>query len=80
MGDTEDMERYSYLIRTGPGRNEYVVATIRKYYGELLINVKKDPNGGENCLIITAVTEIPTEAIERIGEVETVNRFSAGTQ
>nr|WP_233340476.1 hypothetical protein [Haloprofundus sp. MHR1] len=80
MGDTEDVDRYSYLIRTRPGRDEYVVATIRKYYGELLIDVEKDTNGDENCLIITAVTEIPIEAIERIGEVETVDQLPAGTQ
>lgn len=77
MGDTEDMGRYSYLIQTRSGRNEYVVDTIRKYYGELLIDVEKDPNGGENCLIITAVTEIPIEAIERIGGVETVDQLPA---
>lgn len=80
MEDTEVVDGHSYLIRTRPGRDEYVVATIRKYYGELLIDVEKAPNGGENCLIITTVTEIPIEAIERIGEVETVDQFPAGTQ
>jgi len=80
MRDTEDVAQYSYLIRTRPGRDEYVVATIRKYYKELLIAIEKDQNGCENGLIITAVTEIPVEAIERIGEVETVDQLPAGTQ
>ncbi|MGQ3722835.1 hypothetical protein [Natrialba aegyptia] len=80
MGDTEDVEQYSYLIRTRPGRDEYVVATIRKYYEELLIDVEKGSHRGKDGLIITAVTEIPIEAIERIGEVETVDQLPAGTQ
>ncbi len=80
MGDTEDVEQYSYLIRTRPGRDEYVVVIIRKYYEELLIDVEKGSQGGKDGLIITAVTEIPIEAIERIGEVETVDQLPAGTQ
>jgi len=80
MEDTDDVNRYSYLIRTRSGRGEYVLATIRNYYEELLLDVEKDPNRGENCLIITSATEIPIEAIERIGEVEVVDRLSAGTQ
>ncbi|WP_224926119.1 hypothetical protein [Saliphagus infecundisoli] len=74
------MEQYSYLIRTRPGRDEYVVATIRKYYEELVIDVEKGSNGGEDDLIITAITEIPIGAIERIGEVKTVDQLPTGTQ
>ncbi|MFC4990457.1 hypothetical protein [Saliphagus infecundisoli] len=80
MGDSEDVEQYSYLIRTRPGRDEYVVATIRKYYEELVIDVEKGSNGGEDDLIITAITEIPIGAIERIGEVKTVDQLPTGTQ
>lgn len=79
MKKSNSQEGATYVLRTRRGSERYVVATVEKYYDELIAAVSRNPNNRDGVVVCTTATEIPADAFRRITEVERVAQHPGAT-
>lgn len=66
---------YTYLVTTRKDREEIVVDTLEKYYGELLESMTVRPSGIDGIVLVETAYELPGGAFERMSATTDVRRF-----
>jgi len=80
MVQPDTTDGVTYLIETRNGAEANVISTLQKYYGGLLTEIVRNPDGCNGILLVTTGYELPPDALRRYFEVNDVVQTDVAIQ